>query len=253
MSIVLELEAAGQKAGRICNRDYRKGDGCPLIVRQTSEDVLTANVFGTLRNLRPSLWLDPVLAYAFPNQRLPACEGSELQVGFWRSLEPPSNRKGKEGPTEPDVLFSFRGILILVEAKYGSAFAARTSLDARRDQVIRLIDVAYSHAVGEQLFQRAPYVLVVGAWMQEPPLVTRYRQPAGIIEALTTSYSPAEAARVANFMKDRIGYVSWRKIAAVLMRSLERGTPTEAAFLLDTAKYLLHRINRRAGPCSPIQ
>jgi hypothetical protein len=65
MSMVLEMVQRGRKAGHVCSRDYRNGPSCPLILRTTSEDAMTANVFGILRRLRPSLWLRPLLNHAF--------------------------------------------------------------------------------------------------------------------------------------------------------------------------------------------
>src|SRR5690606_5672296 len=81
VSIVVEMHG---KQGRVCSRDYRNGNGCPLIVRPTSEDVLTGNVFGILRRLRPSLWLRPLLSEAFHTSRFVACSMKDLSVGFWR-------------------------------------------------------------------------------------------------------------------------------------------------------------------------
>src|SRR5207248_2368019 len=131
-------------------------------VRKTSEDLFTSNVFGILRRLRPSLWLRPMLNAAFKTQRFKTESMRRLDLNFWKTVGPPPLTAFPEGPSEVDVCIAFATTVILLEAKFHSPLATRTTYDPRRDQLVRLLDVAYSYAVGGQLFRRDPYVLVLG-------------------------------------------------------------------------------------------
>ena len=244
MSIVVEMEASGRKAGRVCSRDYRQGTGCPLIVRSTSEDVLTANVFGILRRLRPSLWLRPMLNEAFRTRRFATAPMANLDVGFWRPVAPPANRATFEGNTEVDVLVRFGGKVLFVEAKYHAPLSARTKYDEQRDQVARLLDVAYQEAVATQLFRREPYVLVIGVPDQEPALVTRYRDAAQVREALRHHRAAPDFEEMSAVLSRRIGYVSWSSVAATLRASREAAYRAEVPFLDDVAAYIDHKMEQ---------
>ena len=59
MSIIFELfKTSGKK---VCPPNYVRKSNCPLIVRTTSEDLLTANVFGILKNLDPTDLAEKIL------------------------------------------------------------------------------------------------------------------------------------------------------------------------------------------------
>ena len=62
MSIIFELfKSSGKK---VCPPNYVRKSNCPLIVRTTSEDLLTANVFGILKNLDPKIGLKKLMGEA---------------------------------------------------------------------------------------------------------------------------------------------------------------------------------------------
>lgn len=236
MSLVIELEGNGRKAGHVCSRDYRNGPSCPLIVRQTSEDVLTANVFGVLRRLRPVLWLRPMLQSAFPRHRVHASAMQTVDVHFWAPTAPPLARTIPEGETEVDVLVRFDSTALFIEAKFLSELATGTTHDRRRDQLARLVDVAYATCREAQMFPEMPFVLVLGLTEKEPELVTRYRRPEALREML--SGEPTAAARL---MAPRLGYVSWGVLRQILLAQLALAFPMERGFLGDVAAYIGHR------------
>jgi len=49
------------KGGRVCQPAREGKLKCPLIVRPTSEDVITGQLFGTLRAINPRWWLPNLL------------------------------------------------------------------------------------------------------------------------------------------------------------------------------------------------
>lgn len=245
MSIALELEGGGRKLGRVCDRSYRNGDNCPLVLRESSEDLLTANVFGVLRHLRPSLWLMPMLRTAFPQHQFGNAP-KNLRVALWKKLSPPTDRLESEGSTEVDVHISFADTVVLVESKYRSALSATTAYDPERDQVIRLLDVAYANVVDAQFFPRSPFVLVLGAWSNEPRLVTEYRTPSAVRRALPALQQRPDGGGIAQFLAARVGYQSWAQLSKILVERIDLASPVEAAFATELARFLQKRLSARS-------
>jgi hypothetical protein len=242
MSIALELEGGGRKLGRVCDRSYRNGDNCPLILRESSEDLLTANVFGILRHLRPGIWLIPLMRAAFPHHRIDPVLNESVKLTLWKKIEPPPNRGAHEGLTEVDVHVTFDQQVLLVESKYTSAISTGTANDAQRDQIIRLLDVAHSSMVDGSLFPMSPFVLLIGSWPSEPELVTRYRSAGGVMGALPHLQSRADGEAIASYISKRVGYLSWFDLAKVLTARFEHATSLEAPFLVELAGYLRHKM-----------
>jgi hypothetical protein len=231
------------KGGRVCARDYRNGNGCPLIVRSTSEDVLTGNVFGILRHLRPSLWLRPMLNAAFNTRRFQTCSMSRLRVVFWPDLPPPAHPTLREGWSQPDLLIAFDRTLVVVECKYNAPLATRTTHDRDRDQLVRLLDVAHAQCVDKQMFAREPWVLLLALPALEPPLVTRYRDPVQLEGALRHHRDPAERRRVARYMSARLGYLSWRGLASTLASRVQRARRVECLLMGDVIDYVHMKVS----------
>ena len=238
MSLVIELEHGGRKAGHVCDPSYRRGRNCPLILRQTSEDLITANVFGILRRMPPALWLRPLLNQAFRTRRFRTCSLTGLEVAFWQPVAPPAARAGMEGWSEADVLIRAREFVLFIEAKYRAPLATRTTEDESRDQVIRLLDVAFEMAVAGQMFTRAPYVLVLGATPTEPELVTRYRSATAVDEALVTRHHYSDHQAIAALLCQRLGYATWHDLAAIIEAHLESASQTERLLLSDVVQYI---------------
>ena len=140
MSIMFELfKSTGKK---VCPPNHVRKSNCPLIVRSTSEDLLTANVFGILKNLDPKIWLTRLLGEAIKGKDFSRHTFENLSLEFWKKYRPPVNRKYKEGPSEVDVTISYEGGVIFIEAKYLAPLSLRTTHDRHRDQVIRYLDLA---------------------------------------------------------------------------------------------------------------
>jgi hypothetical protein len=109
-----------------------------------------------------------------------------------------------EGYTEADVLIRARELVVFIEAKYRAQLATRTTEDESRDQVIRLLDVAFEMAMASQLFTRVPYVLVLGATPTEPELVTRYRSATAVDQALVTRHRHPDHRAIAELLCRRL-------------------------------------------------
>lgn len=242
MSIALELEGGGRKVGKVCDRDYRRGVVCPLILRESSEDLLTANVFGTLRHLRPTLWLVPMLRAAFPHQRIEPCLPEDVKVALWKKMPPPQGRGAHEGQTEVDAYVTAAEKVVLIESKFVSGLSAGTAHDCGRDQLIRLLDVGYSSLVDGQFFPLSPFVLLLGRWSREPATLTAYRSPEAVLHALPHLQDRSDGSNIAAYLASHIGYLSWEQVAKVLTTKLERAAAVEAPFLMEVAGYVRHKV-----------
>ena len=80
--------------------------------------MLTANVFGILKNLDPKIWLRRFLGEAIKGKDFSGHSFENLSFEFWKKYRPPANRKYREGVSEVDVTISYEGGVIFIEAKY---------------------------------------------------------------------------------------------------------------------------------------
>jgi hypothetical protein len=122
--------------------NYVRKSNCPLIVRTTSEDLLTANVFGILKNLDPTIWLRRFLGEAIKGKDFSRHTFENLSFEFWKKYRPPINRAVREGTSEVDVTLSYKDGVIFIEAKYLAPISQRTTHDSDRNQIIRYLDLA---------------------------------------------------------------------------------------------------------------
>ncbi len=242
MSITLELAAGGKKVGHVCRREYRKGNSCPLILRENSEDILTANVFGTLRRLPPELWLQPFLNQVFRTRRFQFVDMSDLSVQFWVPVKPPSVRAGIEGHSEVDAIIKFGKTVVFIESKYRAPLSKGTKHDPTRDQLVRLLDVAYSSIVMEDFFPRIPYVVVIAVPAKEPALVTKYRDSEQLASSLLHHERFPEHKEMARLLSRRVGYASWSDLQVILTDNLVHANQTARGFLGDVISYIDHRV-----------
>ncbi len=111
-----------------------------------------------------------------------------------------------------------------------------------RDQLVRLLDVAYSSIVTKDLFPRVPYVLVVGVWEKEPALVTRYRNADNLAAALAHHSRFPDHQKMATALSERVSYMSWSGLRGILTSALTAAGVTEKGFLADVIQYIDHRI-----------
>jgi hypothetical protein len=126
---------------------------------ENSEDALTWNVFRSLRQINPSLWM-PLLSTKGFNQRL-AAEPSEVILELWRTISPPPallRFQKDEGDSEIDVLIETPDFVWFIEAKYRSDIILKTTSNEMRDQILRNIDVG-SYFAGTRDFYLSLLIL----------------------------------------------------------------------------------------------
>lgn len=177
------------KGGQVCQYAKAGEIKCPLIVRPTSEDVVTGELFQALGAVNPRWWLPQFLNTAVGTTRFRQQVYRRLRIELWRSRSPYPREllPWDEGRTEVDATISWENppTTVFVEAKYGSDLAKRTAGDDGThgypsDQLIRNIRVGLLECGWfrpEGLFQTQPrhFVMIVLAPEPGNPLVAKYR------------------------------------------------------------------------------
>ena len=134
------------KGGCVCE-PARKGElRCPLIVRPTSEDVVTGELFGILRVLNARWWLPDLLNHALGEVRFQRQVFRDLRIELWQKQRtyPREHLTWTEGQTEVDCIITWENpaTTVFIEMKYGSPLSATTannngSTGFPSDQLIR--------------------------------------------------------------------------------------------------------------------
>ena len=184
---------------RLPKRQYQR-----IVSNPKSEDLLTWNVFATLKRSEPlSRWLRPFLKGCLPSSPQSGideiCSDKNLDTAemyFWRgrrnkiAYRPPSSRdqwlrkryeeslagllqewgakRGRmEGATEVDVVIETDRALIFIEAKYLSDISTSVTYDPWRDQIARTIDVGTYQAQLAEPKREFFFVLLTPRWDNE--------------------------------------------------------------------------------------
>jgi hypothetical protein len=195
------LTELNHKGGCLC-QPAREGQlRCPLIVRPTSEDVVTGNLFTVLKVLNPYWWLQDFLNQALGVTCFQRQIFRGLQIGLWqnRPTYPRELLLWDEGSTQVDVTMTWENppTTTFVEMKYGSELSPVTSRNRGQhgypaDQLSRnarvgLLECGYFQL--PRLFEsiQRDFLLLVIAPEKCRPLVARYRDPARLRAAIPHS------------------------------------------------------------------
>lgn len=119
---------------------------------ENSEDAVTWNVFRSIRQVDPRVWLPGLLRVGLPGKDVPIA--TPIAVDLWRSVGPPPSlvALGAEGDSEIDVVIESPDWVWFIEAKYQSDISQRTTTRDYRDQVLRNIDVGSYYAGVRRFF-----------------------------------------------------------------------------------------------------
>jgi hypothetical protein len=165
--------------------------GIPL-VHPTSEHVVLANVFGTVKNFSACTVISPWLEMVMQNN-FDSC--TDWKFSFWENQQKPIGPVG-EGSTEVDVILESDRSLVFAEVKMDAQPSQGTRSDPERNQLLRNLDIGYCRA---REIEKDFALVYVTPDTSEPDIVPRIRtKPHGF---------PANAN------------VDWRKIAACLFWS----------------------------------
>jgi hypothetical protein len=241
MSLIFELcKKTGKK---VCPPNHVRTGNCPMIVRTTSEDLLTANVFGILKNLDANIWLPKFLGEAIKGRDFSKRTFENLSFEFWKKYRPPMNRKYGEGVSEVDLTISYKYGVIFIEAKYLAPVSLRTTNDRHRDQVIRYLDLAADHHLRYPGSVKEFYFVLIMDTRQPPGLIPKYRFPQNLIKGLSNPGFWGDKEKIADILSKGIGWLSWQQVKTVLeIAKGEFTTDVEKRFISDLVLYLDYKI-----------
>src|SRR3954465_5898130 len=157
------------KGGNLCSQAREGQIRCPLIVRPTSEDVITGHLFQSLGYLNPRWWLPDLLNEALGTNRFRRQVFRRLKISLWQNQPcyPRELLPWDEGSTQVDVVITWENppTTVFVEMKYLSGLSANVSGDDGTsgfpsDQLIRNVRVGL-HQTG--------YVRQDGQLFDQPP------------------------------------------------------------------------------------
>ena len=176
---------------------------------ENSEDAVTWNVFRSLRQIDPRIWL-PVLAQR-GLQGVEPPPADRASVTLWRWIQPPPAllADGDEGESEIDIAIEGPTWVWFIEAKGRSDISKGTTTRPERDQVLRNIDVGSYYAAPRDFF----FSLLVARRQASPLGVTaveRYSDHAGI-RALLGEHRPDGIANLR-----AVTLLTWSDVAHVL-------------------------------------
>ncbi|WP_156928967.1 hypothetical protein [Bradyrhizobium sp. th.b2] len=117
-----------------------------------SEDAVTWNVFRSLRQIAPQVWLPGLWERALPTIACPT--DLRAVVKLWQSVPPPLGLLdgGDEGHSEIDVIIEASTWVWFIEAKYRSDISLGTTTRPQRDQILRNLDVGSCYAGVREFF-----------------------------------------------------------------------------------------------------
>lgn len=252
------------KGGNVCQLAKEGKVRCPLIVRPTSEDVITGHLFQTLGIINPRSWLADMLNLALGASKFRRQVYRELRIELWknRPIMPRELLPNPEGSTQVDATISWENppTTIFIEMKYLSDLSRSTASHDpqsgfRSDQLIRNIRVGLWECGWLRMksffdLPRREFCMILIGLTKGNPLVEAYRDADHLLRQFPLTRRPA-ALPVEPF----IGELAYSDIAAVLQCKMSAMGRAEQRAVQDLIDYLkLKQMQaRRFEPCTLTQ
>jgi hypothetical protein len=235
------------KGGCLCQPAKEGKLRCPLIVRPTSEDVITGHLFQVLGAIDARRWLPGLLNTALGAPRFRPKIFRRLRIELWKNRPhyPRELLPWDEGSTQVDATITWENppTTVFIEMKYESAPAQRTSRHDERhgfpgDQIMRNIRVGLLECGWFQtrpLFASKPrdFLFVLIGRKRREPLIQQYRRPHRVRQAIPRSDRLFGLPR-APF----IGELGYHDIVQVLRAQCHRLSQVERQLVEDLTEYL---------------
>lgn len=233
------------KGGRICQEACDGKLRCPLIVRPTSEDAVTGNLFLVLKSISPRWWLPDWLNLGLRTKRFRQQVFRNLRIELWhnRPKYPRELLPWDEGSTQVDAVIRWDNpaTTIYIEMKYGSELSMKTAQSGGEypaDQLIRnvrvgLLECGYFQRTKLWEEHRRDFAVLVVSPQDQQPLVERYRD----IEILRRSIPHAELLTIlprAPF----VGNLTYLAIVDILQHRRKLMTTCERKLVDQLSDYL---------------
>lgn len=239
------------KGGRICRPAMEGEQRCPLIVRPTSEDVVTGHLCQVLRVLNSEWWLPDLLNLALGTSRFRRQSHRRLRIEPWdnRPRYPRELLPWDEGSTQVDLTIRWENppTSVYVEMKYGSDLSMKTAGHNGQhgfpsDQLIRNARVGLLECGwfgGDLLFDVPPrdFVLILCSPTKGHWLVRKYRHPVKLRAAI-----PHSDRLIGLPALPFVGELSYEDIVGLLRRQREQFTRPERQLLDSFIDYLRFKL-----------
>lgn len=235
------------KGGCVCQPAKEGKLRCPLIIRPTSEDVITGNLFQTLQAINPRWWLPDLInnAVGADRQRRQIFRGLKIQL--WKNFQcyPRELLPWNEGSTQVDAVITWENppTTVFVEMKYLSEPATKVAAGEHHagyptDQIIRNIRVGLLHCgwfKEDALFDlpRRDFMLLLISPTGQHPLIEKYRCPETVRKAIPHSDRLRGLPR-----GPFVGGISYAAIGQVLERNRWSLCTSETTLLKILQEYL---------------
>lgn len=235
------------KGGRLCQEAKSGALRCPLLVRPTSEDVLTGEIFEQLHVIAPRWWLPEFLNVALGLEFFRRQVYRRFRVELWKNRPPYPRRllPWNEGSTQVDVTITWENppTTIFVEMKFGSKLSPKTSTDNGQhgfpsDQLIRNLRVGLLECgwFDEQgLITRVPrqFRAIVFAPKRSTPEVGHYQCLSNVLDAIPHSNKLRKP-----LPSPLVGEVAFSEFTSILERNARFMTRCERLIADQLCEYL---------------
>ena len=236
------------KGGNLCSHAKSGEIRCPLIVRPTSEDAITGDIFQSLGYINPRWWLPDLLNTGLGANRFRRQVFRNFKIQLWvnQPCYPRELLPFDEGSTQVDIVLSWENpaTTVFIEAKYGSGLSANVAGDDGTsgfpsDQLIRNIRVGLLGAgyfkQGDQLFEQPPkdFVILVLAPSNGHPLVERYCDGEKL-----RKFIPHAERLMGLPRKPFVGEIDYQSIRTVLANHRQWMNATERRVAAELTEYL---------------
>jgi hypothetical protein len=243
-----------RKGGCLCQPAREGKLRCPLIVRPTSEDVVTGNLFQVLKVINPRWWLPDFLNDGLGVTCFHRQVFRNLKIDLWQNKPcyPRELLPWDEGSTQVDVMITWENppTTVYVEMKYGSELSPTTSRNQGQhgfpaDQLARnarvgLLECGYFQL--PRLFprKRRDFLLLVFGPEKGQPLVARYRNPIRLRAAIPHSDLIPRLPRL-----PFIGELSYSDIVQILQQQRRLFSRPERILVDQLKEYLEMKLATR--------
>ncbi len=190
-----------RKGGCLCQPAREGALHCPLIIRPTSEDVITDHLVQVMRTINPRWWLPDFLNSALAAPAVHPQQFRNLRIEPWvnKPTFPRDLLHWDEGSTQVDIVITWENpaTTVYVEMKYWSELSARTSENRGEhgyasDQLARnirvgLLECGYFEIPQLFEFSKRDFLQLVISPGGNQKLVQKYRDPSEVRQAIPYS------------------------------------------------------------------
>ena len=236
-----------QKSGNMCQQAREGLQRCPMIVRSSSEDVITGHLVQALRLLNPTWWVPDLLNLGLQAPRFRRQYFRNFKIEPWvnKPRYPRELLPWDEGSTQVDFCITWENpaTTIYVEMKYGSDLSDRTTGNLGQhnypaDQLIRNIRVGLlecGYFTLDELFTQTTrdFAFLVVTPREHHHLVKRYRD-----NHLLRNSIPHADKITSLPTRPFVGELSYLDIMRILRQNRPRLTRTECMVIDQLVDYL---------------